>query len=61
MLNLIEFLVVKVRFKSVFLFSVGTSLGIGSLVVENSLLSSIGAGVCFALILLNFLEEKKNV
>jgi len=61
MLNLVEFLVVKVRFKNEFLFSVGSALGIGSLFLSNSILSSIGAGVCFALILLNFLEGKKNV
>jgi len=60
MLNLIEFVVMRVRFKNAFLFSIGTSLGIGSLIIDNSLPSSIGAGVCFALILLNFLEKNKN-
>ena len=61
MLNLVEFIVLKVRFKNEFLFSVGSALGVGSLFLSNSIFSSVGAGVCFALILLNFLEKNKNV
>ena len=59
MLNLVEFLVMRVRFTNPFLFSVGSALGIGSIFITNSVIAAFGCGICFGLILLNYLEEKK--
>jgi len=59
MLNLVEFLVMRVRFTNPFLFSVGSALGIGSIFITNSVIAALGCGICFGLILLNYLEEKK--
>lgn len=60
MFNLIEFLVVRVRFTNPFLATVGTALGIGSAFLDGGIITSFGFGLCFGLIFLNYLEEKRN-
>ena len=60
MLNLIEFLVLRVRFTNPFLASVGTALGIGAVFLNGGFLTNFGFGLCFGLIALNYLEDKKN-
>lgn len=60
MINLIEFLVLRVRFTNPFLATVGTALGIGATFLDGGFITNFGFGLCFGLIAVNFIEEKQR-